>query len=44
MQSLVLIAAYIAGSNKESTDMRLFDVDKTKWRGARQGANTTPGG
>lgn len=36
MQSLILISAYIAGSNKESTDSRLFEMEKTR---TRRGAN-----
>jgi hypothetical protein len=32
MQSIVLIAAYIAGQNKESLDMKLFQKDNTKLR------------
>lgn len=35
MQSIVLLAAYIAGTNKESTDVRLFDVERSKLRGGR---------
>lgn len=35
MQSIVLLAAYIAGTNKESSDVRLFDVERSKWRGGR---------
>lgn len=42
MQSIVLLAAYIAGTNKESTDTRLFDVERSKWRGARGGPNNMP--
>jgi|TARA_B110001450_G_C17401600_1_gene391966 hypothetical protein len=32
MQSMVLIAGFIAGSNKESTDLRLFEMDRSKFR------------
>ena len=38
MQSMVLIAAFIAGSNKESTDIKLFEIDRSKYR-MRNGAN-----
>ena len=32
MQSMILISAFIAGSNKETTDLRLFEVDRSKYR------------
>ena len=32
MQSLALMAAYIAGLNKESMDCKLFESDRTKIR------------
>jgi hypothetical protein len=38
MQSIILIGAFIAGSNKESTDIRLFDKDVSKFK-MRSGAN-----
>lgn len=39
MQSMILISAFIAGSNKESTDIRLFDVDRSKFRMKTGNAN-----
>ena len=32
LQSIFLIAAFIAGSNRESTDIKLFEIDKSKFR------------
>jgi len=32
MQSLILIASYIAGSNKESTDVRIFEMERQRHR------------
>ena len=32
MQSLALITAYVAGSNKESLDLKLFERDKAKMK------------
>ena len=40
LQSIILIASYIAGSNKEQTDVKLFDVDRTKLRSRNLNANT----
>ena len=40
MQSLILIAAYIAGSNKESTDGRLFEMEKGRHRRVAHQNNT----
>lgn len=42
MQSLILIAAYIAGSNKESTDARLFEMEKRGRRGGTQNMTNAP--
>ena len=39
MQSIILIAAFLAGSNKESTDIRLFDIDRSKFRCKTGNAN-----
>lgn len=46
MQSLILIAAYIAGSNKESTDVRLFEMEKSRQRrgGNQNNTNATKDG
>jgi len=41
IQSIVLIAAFIAGSNKESSDVRLFDHDRSRYRGRVLTANTS---
>lgn len=32
MQSLTIIGAYLASQNKESTDLRIFASDKSKFR------------
>ena len=32
IQSIVLIAAFLAGSNKESGDIKMFEIDKSKSR------------
>ena len=40
MQSIILIAAFIAGSNKESTDIKLFDIDRSKFRMKTGNANS----
>mgnify|MGYP003842119647 CR=1 FL=1 len=32
LQSIVLISAFIAGSNREATDIKLFEMDKSKYR------------
>ena len=39
MQSMILISAFVAGSNKESTDLRLFEVDRSKYRKHQGNAN-----
>lgn len=39
MQSMILISAFIAGSNKETTDLRLFEVDRSKYRKQTGNAN-----
>ena len=47
LQSIVLISAFIAGSNKESTDVKLFEIDKSKFRmktGAASNSKTTNAG
>jgi hypothetical protein len=38
LQSMVLIAGFLAGSNKESGDCKMFEVDKSKQR-SKQNAN-----
>eukprot|EP00355_Strombidium_rassoulzadegani_P000262 CAMPEP_0168609292 /NCGR_PEP_ID=MMETSP0449_2-20121227/1119_1 /TAXON_ID=1082188 /ORGANISM="Strombidium rassoulzadegani, Strain ras09" /LENGTH=206 /DNA_ID=CAMNT_0008649407 /DNA_START=18 /DNA_END=634 /DNA_ORIENTATION=+ len=43
LQSIILISAYIAGSNKESTDTKLFEMDRTRMR-MRAGGNANAGG
>lgn len=32
LQSIILISAFIAGSNREATDIKLFEMDKSKYR------------
>ena len=39
IQSIILIAAYCAGSNKEQTDINLFQIDKAKYKLKKGGAN-----
>jgi hypothetical protein len=39
MQSIILISAFIAGSNKEATDIKLFEVDRSKYRIRKGNAN-----
>lgn len=39
MQSIILIAAFIAGTNKEQTDIKLFEIDQSKFR-LKRGAAT----
>lgn len=36
MQSVALMAGYIAGTNKESMDCKLFDRDKAKTKAQKQ--------
>jgi len=36
MQSIALIAGYIAGMNKESMDCKLFEKDRAKIRNTKQ--------
>jgi len=36
MQSVALIAGYIAGMNKESMDCKLFDKDRAKMKNTKQ--------
>ena len=36
MQAMALIAAYIAGTNKESMDGKIFDRDRSKLRTQKQ--------
>jgi hypothetical protein len=47
LQSIILISSFIAGSNKESTDIKLFEIDKSKFRmrtGAANASKTTNAG
>jgi hypothetical protein len=37
---MILISAFIAGSNKESTDIKLFEIDRTKSRMRYGNANS----
>ena len=39
MQSILLISAFIAGSNKEATDIKIFETDQTKYRLRKGNAN-----
>jgi len=32
MQSIILISAFIAGNNKEQTDIKIFETDQSKYR------------
>jgi hypothetical protein len=36
MQSIALIAAYIAGMNKESMDCKLFEKDRSRMKNTKQ--------
>ena len=38
---MILIGAFIAGSNKESTDLRLFEMDRSKFRSQKGNAMST---
>lgn len=40
MQSIILIAAFLAGSNKESSDLKLYETQQQKKREGRNGGNT----
>lgn len=39
MQSIILISAFIAGTNKEATDIKMFEIDRSKFR-MKKGAAT----
>ena len=39
MQSIILISAFICGNNKEGTDIRLFEVDASKYKMRKGSSN-----
>ena len=39
LQSIIIIAAYLAGSNKESGDCKMFEIDRTRQRSKMGNAN-----